>query len=84
MLSVSCDLVMSESHLLQEIQQLCILVNDRLVKSTDVQLDQNYQPTILANEPVVLVLEASAMPVCWLYQLFLIFQPLAVICCQEK
>jgi len=78
MSSVSHDLVMNNNHLLQELQQLCILVNDRLLKSTNVQCNLNYRPTILANEPVVLVLEASAMPVCCLYQLFLIVQWLEV------
>jgi len=52
--------------LLQAFQQLSILVNDRLVKSTDVQLDINYSPRIVASQQTVLVLEASAMPVCYL------------------
>ena len=53
------------SHLLQACQQLSVLVNDRLVKSTDVELDSNYWPKIITGgEQTVLVLEASAMPVC--------------------
>ena len=38
-------------------------MNDKPVKSADVQLHHRYQPTILTNEPVVFILEASAMPV---------------------
>jgi len=52
------------------LEQLHIFVNDRLVKSADVQLDSNFQPQILASEQAVLVLEAPAMPVCSLHQLY--------------
>lgn len=53
------------SHLLQACQQLSIFVNDRLVKSTDVELELNYWPEIVTDgEQTVLVLEAPAMPVC--------------------
>ena len=51
---------------LQAFQQFCIYVNDRLITSADVQLDASYRPTILTSEQTVLVLEASAMPVCYL------------------
>jgi len=51
--------------LMQAFQQLSILVNDRIVKSTDVQLDESYWPRIIASKQTILVLEASAMPVCY-------------------
>ena len=38
---------------LQASQQFCVFVNDKLMKSADVQLDSSYQPTILVGGKTV-------------------------------
>ena len=48
----------------QAVQQMCVYVNDRLVKTADSQLHLDCQPIIVASEHAVLVLDASAMHVC--------------------
>ena len=61
-------LLLDKFHfLLQECQQLSVLVNDRVVTSTDVQLDLSFWPKITTSQQTVLVLEAAAMPVCCLH-----------------